>query len=343
MQTLDNVPRIEATAHEAWTELVRRGTPVIVTGAFHGQPIDGLRDRDRAVAALGDMPITVADEPTASYFAGRMFGEGAPLHTTLRELAAAPAPLARKVVFELPAPPALRALYTVPALCAAPLGPQRIHMAHAGGFEHLRYTLHPTHDLVLQVFGRKRYIIVPTRAAAKINPILNFGTALLASMAEDEKLHYLRYLGAYDCIVDAGQALVIPLASWHHAEYLELALTCSIRFAENGLARRLIDALGGPHTIHRDLTVHTLCRLVSNEPAAAARHGAALDPLFRALAAADGDPVARYQQRQQALQAACAALAPDAGGPRRHYFPMTRYLQELTGQLLASPELLARL
>lgn len=335
--TLDNIERIEAPDPETfWNRYVRTRTPVIITNLYQGQKIRELTTREAAVAALGDLPVRVRSEYTRAYFATGKFGNDPPQSSTLAEYLALVdrEPDTNKVVVEDPTPPALRALYQPSPLMAAPIGLEYTFVANRGNYAHLHHDWEPDHNIIYQVFGRKRFMVIPAAQGHKLNAMFHIGTAVIEKFSETDKLHFLRYVGAYDAVLDAGEALFMPMLDWHHIEYVDTSMSFNVRFGRRECFGRLYDALGQRMSLHRDTKVQNIGALL-NDDEDAARYRPQIDRLLAAIDAAPAGVMARYRHIQEAIERTHDEMCEESARHAAYsYFPVQAKVEEIVRENL---------
>ena len=229
--SLNNVERIKSPNAGAFVEeVVAKQRPVILTDLFAGQRIFELSEPGLAAIHLKDIQlraIRVTENfllPTKS-------------HTCSFEQY-------RQWITDnpncclwcyQPLPESLRALFTPP-----PYVDPRTDDLSALFYistSQLRLSLHFDVDfkqnLMTQVLGRKRYILIPPRFSKRLNPYFNYSQIALANYSEPEKLAFVKYNDGFDCIVDPGETLFIPKSWWHYVEYLSFSITVSLRYAKS--------------------------------------------------------------------------------------------------------------
>src|SRR2546423_477184 len=73
------IPRVPAPTREVFERAVLpRQTPVIFTGLFAGEPIDGIRTVRRAVEAWGEVPLKISQEYSHNDFESQREGYDVP-------------------------------------------------------------------------------------------------------------------------------------------------------------------------------------------------------------------------------------------------------------------------
>jgi hypothetical protein len=250
--TLDNVERVASlTPDELDRRYVRRGVPVILTDMFDGAPVERLADPAVAVSELGDLRLPVRINPIPEYLHGR------------------PAPRVRTTSFadfyddlavgasdefciEHDTPEPLLAYVPEPDHLGVndPGDGWASHMflAGPGRSTHLHFDVDMRANLTHQVFGRKRFVLVDPRQVRKLAPGAPpeacYASALhLDHFSPADLDAFLRYVDAWDCVLEPGETLLTPATTWHYIEYLDVALSVTLRMSRNRYLQFLAEAL----------------------------------------------------------------------------------------------------
>jgi hypothetical protein len=224
-ETLDNIERIPFLEPEVLDrEHIRRGRPVILTRLFADAPVARLADPAVALAELGDLALPVRANPIPEYVHGRpppryrtvRFG------TFYRELATR---RTREFCIEHDTPDALARHIPLPPHMA--LGEpddgwdSHIFMAGPGSATHLHFDADLRSVLTHQVLGRKRYVLIDPRHTRKLAPGTPPGACYASALHLDhfsdaDLTGFLRYVDAWDCILEPGETLLTPATTWHY-------------------------------------------------------------------------------------------------------------------------------
>jgi hypothetical protein len=249
---LDNIDRIPAPSPADLDRLyLRTGTPVVLTGLFGGAAARRLADPAGARTDLGDLELPVAAHPVDAAVQGRRPGPALPTSlAALVDALAAPARGAgdRRVCVEHPTPDRLAAALPPPAYVE--LGEARdpwlssMFLAGPGDVTHLHVDRDLRAVVMAQVFGRKRYVVVDPAETPRLAPGAAPGAPyasglFLQHLAPADLAALLRATNAWDCVLEPGEALLIPAACWHYVEYLEVALSVGFRLRRNAWLARL--------------------------------------------------------------------------------------------------------
>ena len=227
--SLDNVPRVHSPSPEKFLEqYVRTETPVILTSLLEGQPILALSSARAAAAVLADIPLR-AIEVTENFVKPPQVRS-----CTFGEYSASVAedPACDLWCYQ-PLPKKLARMVRLPDY----VDKRRhafstwLYVSNARPPLSLHFDVDFRHNLMTQIFGRKRYSLISPRYSKRLNPYFNYSLAALTNYSEAEKTDFLRYNCAYDCILHPGETLFIPRSWWHYVEYLEFSMSISVRYA----------------------------------------------------------------------------------------------------------------
>jgi lysine-specific demethylase 8 len=238
-------------------EHLKRHVPVVVRGLQRDAPISSLTTQDDVLAAVGDLVIQVQANYTSPLAGARTDVRRQGLSQKVRN-AISEMPLrdyckhvrenpdTDLLCVEYPTPADLLDRMKVPDYCELPWSAEPLvsfmFVANKGNYAHLHFDGDFRGVLLYQVFGRKRVVMVPLEAQDKISPSMNFSKLLLQNLEESEKLHLLRYLGAYDCLISPGDTVFFPPSIWHYVEYLDNGMSVNFRFGREEFARQCVDA-----------------------------------------------------------------------------------------------------
>ncbi len=297
MVSSGTIDRIAAPAPlEFRRQYVAEQRPVVVTDLFNGEPIRELMTAAAACDVLGDMRLKTRPNYLNALFGNHAGSRGSAdevREETLSEYvgsAQQPGGCDRLCV-EFRTPDVLRSLFRTPSLADGDSQDllSLLFVAGARNVAHMHFDTDHRQVFLYQVFGRKRVIIVSPRQAKKLMPISGTSLLTLAQWPEEEKQRFCRYVDAYDTVLEPGEAIFIPALAWHYVEYVDLAMSFSIRFGRNAYGRYLADNvfpdmfvqnvgckyLGDTHDSTISQRFNHIKEVVERDyPDAAARHGA---------------------------------------------------------------------
>lgn len=266
----DNVPRIEAPARdELVSEYILKARPVIVKDLFAGQPIRDLATLESARAALGGLKIWVQRGYEYHFtHAIEALLRGTPpdslierrpstIEEYLREVERCPG--TREIASEVPEEmtPELSALYEVPPCCLNDAGERddylsELWLGNQGNHSHLHFDADQRHVLQYQIFGTKRVILIPPSQGSKLGPIRNNCVISPQGVPEADRDAFVRFAGGYQCMLHAGEALLMPALMWHYFEYVDTSMALTMRYRRNRYTRFFGDLM------HYDYRVQAL-------------------------------------------------------------------------------------
>jgi len=319
--TLDNVERVPFLDPRTLdSDHIRRGRPVILTGLFADAPVARLADPAVALAELGDLLLPVRANPIPEYVHGRP----PPSYRTVR-LAAFYRELAtrrtRDFCIEHDTPDALSAYLPLPPhLDLGEPGDgwdSHVFLAGPGSATHLHFDADLRSVLTHQVFGRKRYVLVDPRHTRKLAPGTPpeacYASALhLDHFSPADLAGFLRYVDAWDCVLEPGETLLTPATTWHYIEYVDVALSVTLRLGRNRYLRFLADA------VPTSVELQALAGCFRDEDAVGPAEAAAFAELQAAALRPHPTPEARVAALDALCLALCERLGLDVAGPGYH-------------------------
>jgi hypothetical protein len=319
--TLDNVERVPHLDPVALDrDHVRRGRPVILTRLFADAPVARLADPAVALAELGDLRLPVRTNPIPEYVHDR---PAPPTRTTrldafYRQLATG---WSREYCIEHDTPDALARHLPRPPhldLGAADDGwDSHIFMAGPGGATHLHFDIDLRSVLTHQVFGRKRYVLIDASHTRKLAPGTPPGACYASALhldhfSEADLRGFLRWVDAGDCVLEPGETLLTPAATWHYIEYVDVALSVTLRMARNRYLQFLAE------TVPPSVELQALAGCFRDEDAVGPAAAAAFAELQAAALRPYPDPESRVAALAAACLALCERLGLDVAGPGYH-------------------------
>jgi lysine-specific demethylase 8 len=320
--TLDNVERVPTLAPDVLDrEHIRAGRPVILTHLFEDAAVARLADPGVALAELGHLQLPVRANPIPEYVHGRPPPRSRTVRfrSFYRELATG---RSSEFCIEHDTPDELARYIPLPPhmdLGSSDDGwVSHMFLAGPGSSTHLHFDVDKRSVLTHQVFGRKRYVLIDARHTRKLAPgtppSACYASALhLDHFSPDDLAGFLRWVDAWDCILEPGETLVMPATTWHYIEYVDVALSVTLRLARNPYLRFLAEAMPGT-----SVELQALARCFRDEDAIGPAEAAA----FAELQAAALRPYESPEVRAGALDILCVALCERLGlevaGPAYH-------------------------
>ena len=335
MHVIDNVERIPAPPADVFhRKYVLERRPVILTDLFDDQPIRAIDTATKARERLADLPVAVQPNYMTALLAQGRTDEpeqtslGAFLDHLQRD------PSSDDYCVEYPTPPAMQELI-------APTGHCRLvdesdllslmFVAAPGNFAQLHYDRDQRHVLMYQAFGRKRYVIIDPREGRKVAPLAERGiqrtsAILVQNFTEDDKRAFLEYTNAWNCVLEPGETLFMPIMAWHYIEYQDTSMSVSYRLGRNRYNRFLAESVPIPSVFLQRLSLE-----FANAAAVDTARRDVFDLIQEAAAARHPSEEARARALDRLCMEACDRLDPEGS---RIYTTMDRRRRE---QLAAEP------
>jgi hypothetical protein len=336
VRTLDNIERITAPpAKVLLNEYVLRSRPVILTELFDDQPIRRIDTAAKAREQFPALPVVIQQN-----YMTALLEHGATGQTRRTTLARfldqiESHPDTDDYCVEYDTPPEMQSFIQPTEHCAIS-DPSDVRnlmfVAAAGNFAHLHYDGDQRDVLMYQVFGRKRYTIIDVRQGGKVAPLADpamqrTSSMFLQNFTEEDKLGFLEYANAWDCVLEPGETLLMPRMAWHYVEYLDASMSVSYRLGRNRYNRFLAESVPIPSVFLQRLAVEFL-----DEDALDDWHLAA----FALLQDLSRRPYASGEERARALDACCMRLCEELDPSwSREYSTYDRQRREL----LTEPDL----
>ena len=239
---------------ELWQEHLLSQTPVVLRDIGDGHPVRALGDLEQALRAIADAPLTVRGEYTSGLLrrlaqgptaepGSRAFSFGAYWQHVREE------PRSPLMCIEEGVPSQLSHLLPQPPICCLrdgspdPAIRKNLFVGNAGNYASLHFDGDCRHVLLYQVFGRKRVVLVPAVRWRALRPIVNFATLRLQALAEPQKRQVLDSLGAWETVIEPGDAIVMPALMFHYVEYIDDGMSLNFRFGRHGSHARVSEQL----------------------------------------------------------------------------------------------------
>jgi lysine-specific demethylase 8 len=222
------------------------------------------------------------------------------------------------------------ASYQLPAICRVTSPPEdeifglpkkygdfdltsAIFIANAGNVGHLHFDGDQRQVFLHQVYGRKRAVLFQPAAAVHLRTLdgpytrPSLAGVYLEDMSLEQKLELVERLDGYHTVLEPGETLYIPMLMWHHLEYVDDAMSFSVRFGRTRFGRFL-----SLDNFHRDPLIQNVAsKLVGPEPVLRG-----FDPMVDEIKAEYQRPVADMRQKVREIRALfrrqCAQISPEA-------------------------------
>jgi hypothetical protein len=341
--------------------------PVVITDLFDGQHVSTITTIDDATRAWGAMPIHLQEEYSSAEGSAR---PPSPVFMPLRDYVdfARSNPSTRLCCTEYDTPAPVLASFRLPPVCSvtADSGDEifglprkygdfdlatNTFIANRGNVAHLHFDGDQRQVLLHQVYGRKRVILFPPASAIHLRTLDGPSTrpslsgVYLEQMDLEDKLAFVERIGGRHTVLEPGETIFIPMLMWHHLEYLDDAMSFSIRFGRTRYGRFL-----SLDNFHRDAYVQNVAStMVGPEDVIGA-----FDPVIDEIGAAYRRPTVDLRQKVREMRTLfrglCGRLCPDASAeslcpPEREEEQISRIVEgkDMEGGLkYADPEVIAR-
>jgi lysine-specific demethylase 8 len=274
---LDNISRADSLeSRDFLNRFASRHVPVVIGDAQEHASISKLVSERDVVDRFGDVLIQVQQNYTsAPSRTGADTGQAGLSQKVRNDIAEMRLrdycnhikrnPGTDLLCVEYRTPPRILAEMRMPPYCDVQGAAEELvsfmFVANKGNYAHLHFDGDFRHVLLYQVFGRKRVVIVPLAAQAKISPSMNFSKLLIQNMREEEKRYLFKYLDAYECILEPGDTIYFPPSVWHYVEYLDTGMSVNFRFGRSDFAREVVDANRVPFYPDLHLMLHRVAML----------------------------------------------------------------------------------
>jgi len=162
-----------------------------------------------------------------------------------------------------------------------------MHMGHQGAFAPLHFDWDLRHVLLTQIFGKKRVILISPHYSKYLNPCENFSGIALHQFSAKMRSKFLRYHDGYECILNPGETLYMPMLWWHAVSYSEVGMSFNVRFTYNPYGY-VLSALPPNHLL-QNIAIALL-----DEENNSCRYPDDFDAIMKAYYSASLKPYARY-------------------------------------------------
>lgn len=276
--------------------------PVILQGLFAGQKIDEIRSEEDAAKVFGGIQLPVQNE----YLTAMAETNGQPPPPETMSLADYLAfirerPGTRRMCSEKPTPGEMLATFQLPPYDRYDDAISSFFVGNRGNFAHLHYDGDHRHVLFHQVFGTKRFILIPPSEGRKLNPVGNYAYWSIENFTQADKLKFVDWVNGYDCVLHAGETLYMPAGIWHYVEYVSTSMSYSLRFGRNSYTRFLSRAF------HMNLFLQNIAWKMSNATVAREKYG----DVFREIVAANDVMYGTAEEKYNAMDALFRRIAAD--------------------------------
>jgi hypothetical protein len=284
--------------------------PVVISGLFRNQPLARLASVRTARRELAHVLVEVQQEYSRQFGGAAVKPKSFQTIGAYLDLAEAH-PETDEMCMEFELPLALRRRFRLPKYCQGDPAPRLLlFLGNAGNHASLHFDSDLRHVLLVQVFGRKRVVLIPPRESAKLLPDANLSRVRLENMTEAEKAAFSEFAGGYrPTVIGAGDTLYIPPLFWHYVDYLDTSMSIAIRFGRNPYGDFIAEHL------HMDTDMQRLALATLDEASVPPALVAVIDELRTLCAARAATPAERL-----ASVRALVAKTLTAWGPERELY-----------------------
>lgn len=303
--------------------------PIVITNLFERQEISNISTLEDATHAWGSMKIHLQEEytsaektPEPSQQIFMPFREYIEFTRSNRST--------RLCCTEYDTPARVLASFHLPPACRVTSPPEEeifglpkkygdfdlmtaVFIANRGNVAHLHFDGDQREVFLHQVYGRKRVVLFPPAAAIHLRTLdgpytrPSLSGLYLENMSLEEKLSLVDLAGGYHTVLEPGETIYIPMLMWHHIEYLDDAMSLSIRFGRTRFGRFL-----SLDNFHRDPYIQNVASKMSGPENVL--HG--FDPIIEDVKMAYKQPVADMKQKVREVRTLfrglCTQLCPEA-------------------------------
>jgi lysine-specific demethylase 8 len=120
-----------------------------------------------------------------------------------------------------------------------------VFVANQGNVGHLHFDGDQRQVFLHQVYGRKRVVLFQPASAVHLKTLdgpftrPSLSGLYLENMSLDEKLALVDRADGYHTVLAPGETIYIPMLMWHHLEYVDDAMSFSVRFGRTRFGRFL--------------------------------------------------------------------------------------------------------
>ena len=305
-----NVDRIAPPAGSVFrAEYLRKQRPVILQGLFADQEIDKIRTEAQAAERFGSLSLPVQKEYLTSM--REAFAKGAaepppPSEMRLSDYLSfvRENPNTRLMCSEKPTPPELLQFFRLPAYDSFDDSISSFFVGNRGNFAHMHFDGDYRHVLFYQVFGRKRFILVPPAEGRKIPCVGNYALWAIENFSEEDKRCFADFTNAYECILEPGETLYLPACIWHYVEYETTGMSYNLRFGRNQYTRFLAKSF------HMNPQLQNIAWLMSDPFVVREKYA----DIFREISEAHARRFPTGQEKHEAIQSLfnriCTRICP---------------------------------
>jgi lysine-specific demethylase 8 len=214
-------------------------------------------------------------------------------------------PGTRRMCSEKPTPSALLQLFSLPPYDRYEDAISSFFVGNAGNFAHLHFDGDYRHVLFYQLFGTKRFILIPPREGRKLNAVGNNAFWSIENFSDDDKRQFVDYVNGYDCLLQPGETLYMPAAIWHYVEYVATSMSCNLRFGRNRYTRFFANSF------HMNAHLQNIAWKMADPAVVSDRYAGVFAELSAAHAKPADSAAAKYETLQTLFEKICAEICPE--------------------------------
>lgn len=352
---------------EFFQEYVFKRQPLVIRNLFVGQEISKIKTLEDAVSAWGAMKLQLQEEYTSAEESG---ATSAPIVMSLDEYIdfTRSHPSTRLCCTEYETPARVLASFRLPSACLV-TSPEEAEIfalpkkygeydlttatfiANRGNVAHLHFDGDQREVFLHQVYGRKRVILFPPASAIHLRTLdgpftrPSLSGVYLESMSLEEKMSVVERAGGYQTVLAPGETIYIPMLMWHHIEYIDDAMSFSVRFGRTRFGRFL-----SLDNFHRDPYIQNVASKMVGPEETLRTFEPIIEDIKTEFQRAVPDLQSRIRGMRALFRRLCAEVCPEASAerlcpPEREDEQISRIIssRDMVGGLkYADPSLIAR-
>ncbi len=341
--------------------------PVVITELFEGQDVSTIDTIDDATRAWGAMQVHLQEEYAS---AERTARPAEPIVMPFNSYVdfARSNPSTRLCCTEYDTPAPVLASFRLPPVCRVLADTEdeifglprkygdfdlatNTFIANRGNVAHLHFDGDQREVLLHQVYGRKRVILFQPAAAKQLRTLdgpftrPSLSGLYLEDMPLPDKLSAVELADGYHTVLEPGETIYIPMLMWHHLEYLDDAMSFSLRFGRTRFGRFL-----SLDNFHRDPYVQNVASTMAGPEDVLREFDPIVDEIKTAYTKPTPDIRQKVREMRTLFRELCGQLCPDARAetlcpPEREEEQISRIVEgkDMEGGLkYADPAVIAR-
>jgi hypothetical protein len=331
---LRDIPRIsKSEAESSFQKYVFERQPVVITDLFDRQEISSINTIDDATRAWGTMTIQVQEEYTSAEGSNQPASPASMRFKEYVEFTRSNSST-RLCCTEYETPARVLASFRLPPIClSSPPSDDEIFglpkkygdldlatntfIANRGNVAHLHFDGDQREVLLHQVYGSKRVVLFQPAAAVHLQTLdgpftrPSLAGLYLENMNLEEKLSKVELADGYHTILKPGETIYIPMLMWHHLEYLDDAMSFSVRFGRSRIGRFL-----SLDNFHRDPYIQNVASKMVGPEQALSAFEPIIEEIKQVYKEATSDMRQKVRAMRKLFRRLCTELCPDAFAER---------------------------